>query len=560
MSDKKKRGFGIFKILGVVVILLLVAIIALPFLIDANQFRPKLESEISGALGREVKIGNLKLSLLSGGVAADDISIADDPAFSRSPFVHARSLQVGVELKPLIFSRQIRITRVSLEQPEITLIRSDPGQWNFSSIGGKAEPQAGKRPAETGSDPASADLTVSLLTVTNGRVTLMRGGGHQKPRIYDKVEIKARNLSFSSVIPFTLSAGLPGGGGIRLDGQAGPLNRDDLSLTPVAANLEITHFDLVASGFIDPNSGLAGIIDLNSNLNSDGKLLRTKGRAKADKLQIVKGGVPAGQPISLDYGLTYNPRNQSGTLSETKVEFAKAVARLDGTYDMRGDSTVLKMRLRGKDVPAQDLQALLPAIGVTLPKGASLKGGTLDADLTAEGPVEKLTITGPIGIANTRLDGFDLAGKMATVASLAGIKSNTITEIEKFALDLRMVPDGIQASNLLLIVPALGQLTGNGTVGSNYALDFKMLAKLNTSRGLVGGLSRISGVKTADEVGIPFFIRGTTSDPKFVPDVKGAATGLLDSALSGKDAKSADRSQGESLGDTLRGLFKKKKP
>ena len=87
-----KRGL---KILGIVVGVLIVILIAVPFFIDANAFRPKLESELSDALGRPVKVGNLSLSLLSGGVTADDISIADDPAFSKTAFVQAKSLKVG---------------------------------------------------------------------------------------------------------------------------------------------------------------------------------------------------------------------------------------------------------------------------------------------------------------------------------------------------------------------------------------------------------------------------------------------------------------------------------
>jgi len=68
------------KIVGIVVVVLLVIVIALPFLIDVNSFRPRLESELTAALGRQVKVGNLSLSLLSGSVSAEDLSVADDPA------------------------------------------------------------------------------------------------------------------------------------------------------------------------------------------------------------------------------------------------------------------------------------------------------------------------------------------------------------------------------------------------------------------------------------------------------------------------------------------------
>ena len=73
------------KIIGIVVVVILLAVIALPFLINVNSFRPKLESELSTALGRQVKVGNLSLSILSGSVSAEDLSISDDPAFSKGP-------------------------------------------------------------------------------------------------------------------------------------------------------------------------------------------------------------------------------------------------------------------------------------------------------------------------------------------------------------------------------------------------------------------------------------------------------------------------------------------
>ena len=42
----------ILKIVAIILGILIVIAIALPFLIDANTFRPKLESELTGALGR----------------------------------------------------------------------------------------------------------------------------------------------------------------------------------------------------------------------------------------------------------------------------------------------------------------------------------------------------------------------------------------------------------------------------------------------------------------------------------------------------------------------------
>src|SRR6516162_7582652 len=131
----KKRWL---RIAGIAVAAFVVLLIALPFLINVNSFRPKIESEASAALGRQVTVSNLGLSILSGSVRADNIAIADDPAFAKLPFVTAKSLKVGVELMPLIFSKQLNVTDVTLDAPEITLLKAANGKWNFSTIGGTA--------------------------------------------------------------------------------------------------------------------------------------------------------------------------------------------------------------------------------------------------------------------------------------------------------------------------------------------------------------------------------------------------------------------------------------
>lgn len=137
------------------------------------------------------------------------------------------------------------------------------------------------------------------------------------------------------------------------------------------------------------------------------------------------------------------------------------------------------------------------------------------------------------------------------MASLAGLKPSGGTEIEKLASGLRVTPDGIQVSGLSLIVPSLGQLTGDGILAADHSLDFKMLARLNASASAIGSLARLGG---SSGLNVPFFIRGTTSDPAFSPDLKGVAGSLLDS-VKGKNAPAS----GSSVEDVLRGLLGKKK-
>ena len=121
--------------MGSILAAIVLLAVALSFLVDANTFRPTLESRLGEALGREVKLGNLRLKLLSGAVSADNLSISDDPAYSKGAFLEARSIKIGVELLPLIFSRKLNVTRLVIEEPKVSLVQAASGQWNFSTFG-----------------------------------------------------------------------------------------------------------------------------------------------------------------------------------------------------------------------------------------------------------------------------------------------------------------------------------------------------------------------------------------------------------------------------------------
>ena len=539
------------KIAAIVIVVVVIIVIAVPFFIDANTFRPKLESELTGALGRPVTVGNLSLSLWSGSVGAENIAIADDPAFNKTPFVQAKSLKVGVEMIPLIFSKTLNVTELTLEQPEISLVKSQDGQrWNFSSIGSqsaatsqqtnappqpmKAQPESKPTPAENSQAPSSSpNLTVARLNVKDGRVTISRVGSASGPHVYSKVNVEIKNFAFTSSFPFSVTADLPGGGSLDLKGNAGPINPTDASLTPLNAKLVVQNMNLAQSGFIDPASGIAGIADLNGTLNSDGHEAKLNSTLHATKLQVARNGSPAGRPVDVTFATVYDLTKQNGTLAQGDIAMGKAVAHLTGTYDLHSTVTTVDLKLVGNGMPVDELEAMLPAVGVKLPPGATLKNGDLNVNLTSTGPVDKLVTAGSIKMENSQLGNFDLGSRLSAVSTLAGKQTGNITQIKNFSSDVKMSPAGTQANNINLDVPSIGVMTGDGTVSPSNQLAFKMTAA-------VAGLN------------VPFAVEGTTSDPKFVPDVKGMATGLLKGVINGKNPAGA-----QNPANALKGLFKK---
>ena len=128
----------LLKWVAIIIAVLIVTALAVPFLINVNSFRPQIESTLTDALARKVTVGNLSLSILSGSVGADDIAIADDPSFAGAPFIQAKQLKIGVEMTPLIFSKQLHVTELTLKEPKVVLLRAPSGRWNFSTLGGNS--------------------------------------------------------------------------------------------------------------------------------------------------------------------------------------------------------------------------------------------------------------------------------------------------------------------------------------------------------------------------------------------------------------------------------------
>lgn len=531
-------------IAGIVIAVILVVILLLPLFINVDSFRPDIEKKVSAALGRQVQIGKISASIFSGGAEADNISISDDPAFSKQPFLQASSLQIGLQLMPLIFSRQLNVTAITIKNPDILLIENGAGKWNYSSLGASQSTS----PQTPSSSSNASNFSVEKLEIQNGKIRVAHTPG--KEHAYEKVNLLARNISTHSAIPFTLSAVTPGGGNVELQGQAGPLNQQDAAKTPLEAKLTLEHLDFAATGLFDP--ALGGVVDFDGNVKSDGRQLVSTGKATANNLRLVKGATPARQAVNLDYTSNYGLETNAGTVN-ANVHTGNSTANANGTLNASGQNTVAHVKVEGKNMAVNDVDGLLPAFNVTLPSGASLQGGTINLSLDAGGPLDALVITGPISVSGTHLIGYNLSSKLGAIAAFTGIKPSNDTLIQTLSSSLRVAPEGIRADNILLDVPSIGQLTGNGTISNSQQLDFKMLLKLTSGGGMLG---QLTGVGTnAQSKGIPFTIEGTSSNPTFRPSAAGL-TGLF-GGIPGTSNQSQGQKQG--VGGVLNNLLNKKK-
>ncbi len=158
---------------------------------DANTFRPTIESRLTAALSRKVTLGELSLSVMTGSLVANDLTIAEDPKFGETPFITAKRFRIGVEMKPLIFNRQLIVRSFEVDTPHIHLIRAGDGTWNFSTLSHGAGSQDTTQP---GTLP---DLSVGLITIKNGNANIETQPSQRNPQVYGHLDVKLEHFSLA---------------------------------------------------------------------------------------------------------------------------------------------------------------------------------------------------------------------------------------------------------------------------------------------------------------------------------------------------------------------------
>src|SRR5258705_567249 len=163
-------------VLGSIVALILLVAVSIPLFLNADAFRTRIETSLTTSLGRKVALGKLDLSVLTGSLVAENATMADDPAFSAQPFLQASKVKIGIEIFPLIFSREIHITGFAIDSPRITLLPAANGTWNYSTLRRAQQNTAANKESST----LIPNLTVGHVTISNGQLTV---GTEPAPRM-----------------------------------------------------------------------------------------------------------------------------------------------------------------------------------------------------------------------------------------------------------------------------------------------------------------------------------------------------------------------------------------
>ena len=122
-------------------------------------------------------------------------------------------------------------------------------------------------------------------------------------------------------------------------------------------------------------SGIGGSVDLDGTLNSNGSQAKAAGTITCEKLKLSPKGSPAPKSVSVKYAIDQDLAREAGTITQGDITLGKSVARLTGGFQTQGETQVLNLKLSAPDMSVDELEAMLPAMGVVLPSGIEIEGG-----------------------------------------------------------------------------------------------------------------------------------------------------------------------------------------
>ncbi|MCB9772185.1 MAG: DUF748 domain-containing protein [Candidatus Omnitrophica bacterium] len=206
-----------FQIIGIVISVILILMIlafigGIIFLknIDIQKYRPQIVAAASNALGRNVDLNAIDLTVsLEKGIRLhiEDFVIAENPDFGTNSFVHIKEVNAGVDILAFILSRQITVPSVQIVAPRIAIIRNASGILNIQTLG----PVVNKS-AATGKPPAAMVLPAILINsfkIENADVSLIdQSVSPQLQLDISKITVDIQHFSFVNSFDIVLDAAI----------------------------------------------------------------------------------------------------------------------------------------------------------------------------------------------------------------------------------------------------------------------------------------------------------------------------------------------------------------
>ncbi len=475
----------LFKIVGGVVLVLLLLIVAaviiLPMVIDPNDYKDEIVSQVKEQTGRDLKItGDLKLSVFPWlGIDIGGLELSNAKGFGEQPFAVVKSAAIRVKLMPLL-SRQLEVDTVGLDGLVLNLAKSKDGATNWDDLVKEGAPAESDKP-QAGDGKGLEGFVIGGVDISDARISWDDQSAGQQYTL-DQFFLKSGAIRPDSPVALELGA--------QLQSKEPELN---------------AKIKLDGTVSLDEQAGMIYIKELNLQLDATSPLLQ-KGALSATLMADVAAALN-GQTLSVD-GL-------SVTADALKL-----------TGHLKGSNLSAKPAFSGSLKLAElNLREWLTEQGVVLPETADaevLTRFSADLELAAEGDTTRLN---SVAIA---LDDTKINGKASLKGSAIGFDLN----VDSINLD-RYLPPVKEETAATPAAPAAS--TGAESSGDEPLLPIELLRSLDLNGSLEIGQMIIKKL-TANQIQVTVKARQgkITSEQKIGAFYQGSFNGTVNLNVAGK--------------------------
>ncbi len=159
-------------LIAVSLVLLLVAALVLPPLINISHYQRRIAASLTASLGHPVEVSGITLVLLPRpGVQIANFVVDSTAGYSAEPILQCSSVTAAFRILSLWRGR-LEIARISLDEPSLNLERARDGQWNFASVLLQA---SRSQQAPTGLAAARGQSRFPYIEASNARINFKYG-------------------------------------------------------------------------------------------------------------------------------------------------------------------------------------------------------------------------------------------------------------------------------------------------------------------------------------------------------------------------------------------------
>ena len=449
----RKLGIAIL----VIVVIVIAASLIVPHLIDINKYHSQIQTELEKKIGRQVSVGEMKLSLFPPSVEVSDPVIGEDKSFATGrPFATVKKLAVSIKLWPLL-RKDVEVKSLQLDRPHIELVRNAQGEWNFTTLGQEAKPSPGQSaPAQPAppTNPAEApkkssgELSLANLDIIDGQVAITDFQKHQSRAVYDHIDVNISNFAPDQEFSIRLAAHLPGEGKqtVALEGNAGPIRQKDMLNTHFDGTLQLDQVSISGvEKFLNSQalSGIEGQVSGKAKVTNDGGKIASDGTIKLDSPRI--HNVNVGYPISLDYDVADDLAGDVIQIHRGNIKLGSTPITITGILNTRPTPSQIDLKLTAAEASIGEAARLASAFGVAFGQGVEVNG-KVSANIQAKGEMTKPVMNGQLSARDLNIIGKDLPQP---------VKVN--------AIELGLTPETIRSNDFTAT-------TGSTSVTANFAL------------------------------------------------------------------------------------------